>query len=132
MPDPARTVRRGFLRHRAVFVSSEDGLTKYAESAEARRLADLRIREYSEARNAYSFLIVDCRLLEPANPVIKLLPRGLRARMASLDRTPAGVDSGLRLSPHPISGTWLRGALSWLAAACTAAAGFWIFFQRAA
>jgi hypothetical protein len=125
MSERVKATGRGIHRFRAVFFSDGKRLSSLPDTAEAERLAKQRLRASVQQRQAASFLIADCRLSDPKNPVLSVFPKELRVRLGS------GANAVLAEAQVPRQRAVWRAILPWAAALATAGAGFWVFLLRA-
>jgi hypothetical protein len=125
MSERVKANGRGIHRFRAVFFSDGTRLSSLPDTAEAERLAKQRLRTSVQQRQAASFLIADCRLADPKNPVLSLFPKDLRVRLVG------GATAVLAEAQAPRQRAVWRVILPWAAALATAGAGFWVFLMRA-
>jgi hypothetical protein len=125
MSERVKADRRGVHRFRAVFFSDGTRLSTLPDATEAERLAKQRLRASVQQRQAASFLIADCRLSDPKNPVLSVFPKELRVRLAG------GSTVVLAEAQAPRQRAVWRLLLPWAAALATAGAGFWVFLLRA-
>lgn len=128
MPEPVQTGERGVHRFRTVFFSDEDGLSPCESFSVAEPQLIVRMRESVSHHRAVSFLIVDSRLLASGSNLLSLFPRELIERLSLM----GGVADVHGETPiRAFRRHRWRTLFPLMAGAAAAAAGFWVFFQRA-